>query len=128
MSAPTEEPTSDHPERVALYRLYGADGQLLYVGITNNPKLRWQAHARDKSWWGEVARKDVEWFERRKSAERIEKTEIEDESPVYNLTFNGDRQRHLQDAEAQDAQDASPYSRAAMTTPDPLSIYFHFPQ
>lgn len=83
------------PERTALYRLYDADGRLLYVGITSNPKARWGAHARDKHWWPEVARKTTEWFETRKSAERIEKIEVEDERPRYNKVFNGERRTEL---------------------------------
>lgn len=86
----------DSPERTALYHLYNADGQLLYVGITVNPKARWRAHAKDKYWWPEVARKTIEWFETRKSAERVEKIEVEEEGPKYNRTFNGDRRRELQ--------------------------------
>jgi predicted GIY-YIG superfamily endonuclease len=83
------------PERTALYRLYDADEHLLYVGITTNPKTRWGRHARDKHWWPEVSRKTVEWFETRKSAERIEKIEVEEERPRYNKVFNGDRRTEL---------------------------------
>jgi len=83
-------------ERTALYRLYDADDRLLYVGITNNLKARWRAHAKDKHWWPEVARKSIEWFETRKSAERVEKIEVEQENPVYNRNFNGERRRELQ--------------------------------
>ncbi|MFE6355895.1 GIY-YIG nuclease family protein [Streptomyces rochei] len=76
-------------ERTALYRLYDADDLLLYVGITHNPKRRWSAHSRDKHWWPDVARKTIEWFETRKSAERVEKIEVEEERPRYNKVFNG---------------------------------------
>lgn len=115
---------SEPPERIALYRLYDVSDQLLYVGITSNLRKRWQAHARDKHWWQEVAHKDVEWFERRKSAERIEKIEIETENPVYNRTFNGDRRRELQNADSREASQPVP------TEPirDPLDIYYCFPQ
>lgn len=116
----------ESPERTALYRLYDADDRLLYVGITTSPKHRWGAHARDKTWWGEVARKDVEWFERRKSAERIEKIEIEEERPIYNRTFNGDRRRELQNADIRAS--SQPSAAGKWTTPDPLSIYYRFPQ
>jgi predicted GIY-YIG superfamily endonuclease len=82
-------------ERTALYRLYGADDRLLYVGISSNPKGRLGAHSRDKHWWPEVARHALEWFETRKSAERIEKIEVEEERPRYNKVFNGDRRTEL---------------------------------
>lgn len=83
----------EQSERTAPYRLYDADDRLLYVGITVNPKARWSAHARDKHWWPEVARKTIEWFETRKSAERIEKIEVEEEGPAYNKVFNGPERR-----------------------------------
>lgn len=84
---------SGPPERTALYRLYDADNRLLYVGITSNLKARWSAHSRDKRWWPEVAHKTIEWFETRKSAERIEKIEVEEEHPRYNKVFNGPERR-----------------------------------
>ncbi|MFE7106604.1 GIY-YIG nuclease family protein [Streptomyces sp. NPDC057575] len=92
------------PKRTALYRLYDTAGQLLYVGISSQPKKRWSAHSRDKHWWGDVARKEVEWFETRKSAERVEKAEIQDEKPKWNRNLNGDRRWELQTKDAVGAQ------------------------
>lgn len=73
-------------ERTALYRLYDADGQLLYVGISSNPDARWRQHASEKGWWSDVTTKSVEWFETRKSAHRVEVAEIEDDEPLHNCT------------------------------------------
>ncbi|MEU2724044.1 GIY-YIG nuclease family protein [Streptomyces smyrnaeus] len=112
-------------ERIALYRLYDDSGRLLYVGITRDPKARWNAHARDKHWWPEVASKTLEWFETRKSAERIEKIEIEEGKPAYNRTFNGERRTELQNADAARARkDAKP----AKLAPNRFDIYYRFPQ
>lgn len=97
-------------ERTALYRLYDADGNLLYVGITNNPK-RWYDHSRDKCWWPEVNRKTIEWFETRKSAERIEKLEVKEDGPKYNRAFNGDRRRELQHEDAKREGRIQPVTR-----------------
>lgn len=83
------------PERTALYRLYDANDRLLYVGITSNPTTRLGRHSRDKPWWPDVDRHTLEWFETRKSAERVEKAEIEDERPHYNKVFNGSRRIEL---------------------------------
>lgn len=118
----SQEPT---PERTALYRLYDADDRLLYVGITSNPRVRWWTHARDKSWWGEVVRKEVEWFERRKSAEHVEKAEIEGGGPAYNRTFNADWQRELQKEDLRRSAVEVPVKAPG---PDPLDIYYCFPQ
>jgi predicted GIY-YIG superfamily endonuclease len=83
------------PERTALYRLYDTRGRLLYVGITNNPEVRWQTHAREKPWWPKVANKTLEWFETRKSAQRVERIEIAEERPAFNLQHNPGRAREL---------------------------------
>jgi predicted GIY-YIG superfamily endonuclease len=74
----------DH--RTALYRFYDADGALLYVGITHNVDERWAAHERDKPWWPHIAEKTVEWFNTRPLALDAERTAVQTESPVHNVT------------------------------------------
>jgi len=71
-------------ERSALYRLYDAGDQLLYVGITDDPKTRFAQHRDDKPWWPQVAIRDVEWFPDRATAEAQERQAIQAESPRYN--------------------------------------------
>lgn len=73
------------PSRTALYRLYDARGRLLYVGITNDPKMRWLAHAGDKAWWPEVVRRDVEWVSDRPTAAQMEGEAIRTERPLHNV-------------------------------------------
>lgn len=77
---------SEPPERTALYRLFDADGRLLYIGIAKNPTVRWQQHARDKAdtWWPDVANKKLEWFDARSEAEAAEVAAIRSEGPPYN--------------------------------------------
>lgn len=80
-----------HPsdgERTALYRLYDASDQLLYVGIATDPKARWYRHASDKDWWGDVATREVEWFASREEASNAEITAIHKEKPTHNRTHN----------------------------------------
>jgi DNA-binding transcriptional regulator YhcF (GntR family) len=72
-------------QRTAVYRLYDSAGRLLYVGITNDPKVRWLAHAGDKAWWSEVARRDVEWVPDRSTAVRLEGEAIRMERPIHNV-------------------------------------------
>lgn len=72
-------------EQAAVYRLYDTEDQLLYVGLTANPSKRWTEHATSKSWWGQVARKDIEWFDSRADAARAELTAIEEEEPLHNV-------------------------------------------
>lgn len=71
-------------DRTALYRLYAADGQLLYVGISRFPKPRFIEHAADKNWWHLVARKEIEWRDSRDEALRAENEAIVSEQPLYN--------------------------------------------
>ena len=70
--------------RTALYRLYDADDQLLYIGIAADPKERWASHASDKPWWSNVTRRDVEWISTREAAEVAEQEAIATEKPKHN--------------------------------------------
>lgn len=72
----------------ALYRLYSSVGDLLYIGIANNPEARWAAHAADKSWWPEVSRKEVEWHGSRRLAAEAEVAAIKSEPSRYNGTHS----------------------------------------
>lgn len=68
-----------------LYRLFNADGVLLYVGVTGNLNARLAFHSTDKPWWGEVARVETEWHPNRTEAEDAEDRAIADEHPRYNI-------------------------------------------
>jgi hypothetical protein len=76
-----------HPmnRRTALYSLYDANDNLLYVGVGFKPELRWVLHAREKPWWAEVARKEVVWFESRIEALEAEADAIKSLKPRYNV-------------------------------------------
>jgi len=47
----------------ALYRLYDADGQLLYIGISIDPDRRFKEHRKEQGWWPAVVRRDIEWLD-----------------------------------------------------------------
>ncbi|NEB92406.1 GIY-YIG nuclease family protein [Streptomyces bauhiniae] len=68
----------------AVYRLYGREGQLLYVGMTNNPDVRFDCHALTKRWWHLVVKRDVQWHPDRATARQCEADAIKAESPVHN--------------------------------------------
>jgi hypothetical protein len=70
---------------IALYRLYSADGALLWVGITHSLRERLAKHAEDKPWWAEVAHKTVAWCSSQREAERAEADAIRTEEPRYNI-------------------------------------------
>ncbi|CDZ89022.1 hypothetical protein ACQR3W_21915 [Rhodococcus ruber] len=73
--------------RTVLYRHFGEDGTLLYIGIAYDPGARWLQHM-DKTWWHEVYSTRMEHFPDRESAEAAEKAAIIDERPMWNINFN----------------------------------------
>jgi len=76
--------------RTALYRLFDAAEQLLYVGISTQPDTRWTQHASDKPWWSLVEHRRVEWYSSRTAAEKAELEAVRAEEPLYN-TANAKR-------------------------------------
>lgn len=70
--------------QAAVYRLYDSTDQLLYIGLGSVPEARWRAHAREKTWWPDVARKTVEWYGSFPEAARAEQEAIRTERPRYN--------------------------------------------
>jgi len=70
--------------RTALYRVYDAEGGLLYVGISANPDLRFGQHSQLKEWWTEVADRKIEWHPTRESAASAERDAIQIELPKWN--------------------------------------------
>lgn len=74
------------PESVAVYRAFNVAGALLYVGVSDHPKRRFQQHATDKYWWRQdVSRWEVAWFPDREAALAEEARAIHDETPAYNI-------------------------------------------
>jgi hypothetical protein len=82
-------PAADHPPAVpcTLYRLYGADGALLYVGISGSPAQRMKDHAH-KPWWVEAASASFQHYEYRSHALAAERAAIKSERPKYNIQHN----------------------------------------
>lgn len=79
-------------KRQTLYRMYAADGTLLYVGITQRRMERFRQHADHKQWWAEVAQIQVAHYPDRQSVVSAERAAIESEQPRYNVIWNGRRQ------------------------------------
>jgi predicted GIY-YIG superfamily endonuclease len=69
----------------ALYRLYAEDNVLLYVGISQNPVLRFDQHAKEKPWWPLVVRKTAAWCDSAGTALNAEAAAISSENPVHNI-------------------------------------------
>ncbi|MFG3702407.1 hypothetical protein ACGF5C_31670 [Micromonospora sp. NPDC047620] len=71
-----------------LYRFFGEDGALLYVGITATLPARLVKHRDDKPWWNEVARITVTHHADRESVLAAELDAIKAECPRYNIQHN----------------------------------------
>lgn len=82
--AKTQAPLTE-AEQTALYRFFNAGDELLYVGITGDPRSRWAQHAAEKSWWPDVARHTVQWLPSREEAEAAELAAIQGEGPLHNV-------------------------------------------
>lgn len=67
-----------------VYRLYDVAGTLLYVGVAHDFDIRFKQHAQHKSWWPQVAHRDVTWFDNRLDALYEEARAIAVECPVHN--------------------------------------------
>jgi len=71
-------------EPAAVYRLYDADGVLLYIGSAYEPDVRCKEHEK-QPWWPDVARRTEEWHPNRGTAYVQELKAIAAEGSKYNL-------------------------------------------
>jgi predicted GIY-YIG superfamily endonuclease len=72
-----------------VYHFYDSQGNLLYVGITNDLQRRWAQHAEDKPWWHLVARKESMQYSTREEAAKVEAHQIRTHHPMFNRAMNG---------------------------------------
>jgi hypothetical protein len=75
----------------AVYRLFGGDDLLLYIGVAKYFGRRWHQHAQAQPWWPEVRRQAVDWYPSRAEALAAETSAIKAEFPRYNVAHNGPR-------------------------------------
>ena len=78
-------PRLPDPEPTDLYRCFGADGALLYVGISNDVFRRMEEHRMAAPWWTCVSAVFVEHMPSRTSAEVSECSAIRSEHPLHNI-------------------------------------------
>lgn len=69
----------------AVYRIFSAEGVLLYVGCTRSMPQRWRCHARTQPWWSEAVSWTNQWYITRAEAELAEEHAISAENPRYNI-------------------------------------------
>lgn len=73
------------PHPTTLYRLFGSEGELLYVGITSLGMKRLKQHAKVQPWWTEVAGAIFKHYGDRESALEDEAHLIRTLRPKYNI-------------------------------------------
>lgn len=78
--------------RHCVYRMYAADGQLLYVGVSSDILERMRSHNRLTRWWDDTARISVKIYPTREAALAAEVQAIHDELPLHNRRSS---RRHL---------------------------------
>jgi hypothetical protein len=66
-----------------LYRFFDVDGEVIYIGSTWTPHLRWRSHEYAR-WFAEVATVTVEHFGTIEEMRAAESAAIAEEHPVYN--------------------------------------------
>ncbi|MFJ6561964.1 GIY-YIG nuclease family protein [Streptomyces sp. NPDC091412] len=84
MTTAQQETTSSSERPAAVYRLWAADGTLLYIGSSYTPEERSKAHSHTV--WGHlVARRTDEWHPSRWRAYDEEARAIAAEDPAHNV-------------------------------------------
>jgi DNA-binding XRE family transcriptional regulator len=73
----------------ALYRMFGGNGELLYVGASINPLDRANQHSLGQPWWTKVREIKVEVFDDPRSALDAERAAVAAERPLYNQISGG---------------------------------------
>jgi predicted GIY-YIG superfamily endonuclease len=73
-----------------VYRIYGPDDALLYVGLSGNVAARLSAH-RSKPWWSDGVRVETTDYVTRDEAAAAELEAIRTEFPLYNRSDTGGR-------------------------------------
>lgn len=90
MKLTTRQKRADLP--TAVYRCYDADGGLLYIGMSVNPKQRlYQHRSRRSPWVDRYASMTEEWFAGPRAAMKARDAEvaaIAAERPAFNLEHN----------------------------------------
>lgn len=76
----------------AVYRMFSASGQLLYVGMTGDLGRRLDGHA-EKRWFPKVTSIALEWFPSEDAARIAERDAIRSEHPVHNIAGIPGRRR-----------------------------------
>lgn len=73
--------------RHILYRMFNKSDELLYVGLTNDPKGRTKSHGKQRPWFDEVDHITVTTYPSREELAYAEQVAIRTEHPRYNVAL-----------------------------------------
>ena len=76
--------------KCCVYSIYNQYGDLIYIGISVNPKSRLANHLGEKFWSEEVSEIKIKWFESVRDARDEEERLIKEKKPKYNKQLNPD--------------------------------------
>jgi hypothetical protein len=76
-------------DRCAVYRYFAATGELLYVGITVQPNVRYMTHFKSAPWPRFTSRITEIWYPTTAEAELVESEAIWAERPLFNKQHVG---------------------------------------
>ena len=76
-----------------LYRHFGVNLELLYIGVTNNVQRRVKDHSKNSDWFPTVRNITMEVFESREEVLDAEKEAIKKEKPKHNIHHS----RHIKE-------------------------------
>lgn len=75
-----------------VYRVFGKDGRLLYVGISARPRTRiWEHFYQSSAWAAEFGTLTVEYYSTKQEAHAAEVEAIRTEWPLYNVEHSIDK-------------------------------------
>ncbi len=86
-------PVNIEDQKTWLYRWFDSEGNLLYVGISNDTTRRTLEHFDTKPWAELVAKWTREPFDNRALADAAETAAIQTEGPIYNIAKKIGRKR-----------------------------------
>ncbi|MFD0053017.1 GIY-YIG nuclease family protein [Streptomyces sp. NPDC127168] len=80
-------PAAETNGRSAVYRIFGDDQRLLYIGSSERPRQRWHEHRNRTDWWPQARAYSLTWLASRDSAFKAEQKAIVTERPVFNFVW-----------------------------------------
>jgi predicted GIY-YIG superfamily endonuclease len=73
-----------------LYRAYGPEGELLYIGISSQWHHRLHQHEKTSDWIEQATNVTIERFADRESVALAEREAVRNEKPIHNKVFTQD--------------------------------------